>query len=539
MHKDKPSFREVLKGYAEADSNISAYARAIGKPRRTVSRWVNDAKIEQDLADMRDKLGVVERKNYIITSAQINTDVHEGFLVNLEKMAEIYDAELMAIGITYNVLEEDQSKSMGQARKKVESIYYRRQIRPYLMNDNIRLNKKIEVLGKLNILPTAVNPLSGYQSFTGERSAILPHPKIAFESVPTRPTKLAKFLLTCGSVTMPNFIQKNAGIKGEFHHQLGAVIVEVIDDKQFHLRHVIAEPDGSFYDLTEYYKDGKVSTNNRPDVLVYGDIHTVDLDPVVDEATWGKEGLANFLNPRHQVFHDVLDFKYRNHHNRDNPNFMKLNCNKLVIDEIEEVRDFLKRTKREDCSSWVVKSNHDEAFDRWIKECSAFDEPNLMNAVFLSGMQTFMYHHMIDHRDKIPFDPLQTALVVYNGLEEIHFVSRDESLDINGIEQGMHGDKGLNGARGTVRSFNKIGCKANIGHSHSAHIVEGVYQVGCSRTLNADYTSGPSSWSHTHCIQYANGKRTLITCINGKFYGPRPEALKQLTLDLGEEHAVL
>jgi hypothetical protein len=45
-----------------------------------------------------------------------------------------------------------------------------------------------------------------------------------------------------------------------------------------------------------------------------------------------------------------------------------------------------------------------------------------------------------------------------------------------------------------------------------------VYQAGCSRTLNADYASGPSSWSHTHIVQYANGKRTLITLIGESYY---------------------
>ena len=528
---ERPNYREIIKGIEEdCAGNISEYARAIGHKRRIVSYWYKDALLKRDEQELKDQLGVFDKQVYIITAAQIDTDIHKGFFKNLLKLKEVYNAELMIPGVTYNVREENQKNNMGSATCKVIHWLYDQKVQPYLMNDNVRLNRKIEVLGKLNILPTAVNPLSGYQSFTGERSAILPHCKIALESVPTRPGKLAKFLLTSGFCTVPNFIQKNAGIKGEFHHQLGAVIVEVIDEKQFHVRHVLAEEDGSFYDLIDYYQDGQVTTGHRAEALVYGDIHHINIDPVVEEATWGKEGLAEFLDPKNQVFHDVLDFKIRNHHNRDNPNFMKMNCTKSVQYEVQSSLEFIQAVEREDCNSYVVKSNHDHAFTRWVQECSAFDEPDMDNAAFLSIMQAAMYQGMIKHPEK-SFDAFIQCSKTLN-LEKTKFLDQDESLNIDGVECGMHGDAGLNGGRGTLKSFAKIGCKATVGHSHSAGIFEGTYQVGCSCKIKADYTRGPSSWSHTHCIQYPNGKRTLITCINGQFFGERPEGLKQLTLKL-------
>ena len=81
-----------------------------------------------------------------------------------------------------------------------------------------------------------------------------------------------------------------------------------------------------------------------------------------------------------------------------------------------------------------------------------------------------------------------------------------------------HGDQGINGARGSAVSFTQIGTKSIIGHSHSPCINKGVYQVGTSSRLKLEYTHGASSWLNTHCIIYANGKRTLINVIDGEWY---------------------
>lgn len=97
------------------------------------------------------------------------------------------------------------------------------------------------------------------------------------------------------------------------------------------------------------------------------------------------------------------------------------------------------------------------------------------------------------------------------------FPGRNESFTIKGIEVGMHGDAGPNGARGTRNGFTRIGVKSVIGHSHSPGIKDGVYQVGTSSRLGLEYQRGPSSWLHTHCLIYSNGKRSLISVIDGEW----------------------
>jgi hypothetical protein len=80
----------------------------------------------------------------------------------------------------------------------------------------------------------------------------------------------------------------------------------------------------------------------------------------------------------------------------------------------------------------------------------------------------------------------------------------------------MHGDKGPNGARGSLKNLRGVGVKSIIGHSHSPGISEGCYQVGTSSCLRLDYNAGPSGWLNTHCVLYANGKRSLINIIGNE-----------------------
>ena len=114
-------------------------------------------------------------------------------------------------------------------------------------------------------------------------------------------------------------------------------------------------------------------------------------------------------------------------------------------------------------------------------------------------------------------DPFELVAREHLKHADVRFLRRDESCVIGDVEVSYHGDQGPNGARGSRRAFTRIGVKVTIGHSHSPGIEEGVYQVGVSAKLDMGYNRGPSSWLHTHCVTYANGKRTLINVIDGQW----------------------
>ena len=64
-------------------------------------------------------------------------------------------------------------------------------------------------------------------------------------------------------------------------------------------------------------------------------------------------------------------------------------------------------------------------------------------------------------------------------------------------------------------NLSRVEHRANIGHSHAAGILDGVYQAGTSFKLQLDYNRGPSSWSHSHIVTYESGKRAIITVRDG------------------------
>ena len=131
-------------------------------------------------------------------------------------------------------------------------------------------------------------------------------------------------------------------------------------------------------------------------------------------------------------------------------------------------------------------------------------------------MQSFMYQEI---RNNVTA-PKNVNLMRYAmeneaGLKKgaVKFLLPDESFMVGEVECGMHGHLGPNGSFGSPSNLSKIGRKATTAHTHSAGIYHGLYVSGTSSKLTRDwaYTMGPSSWSHSHVIQYANGQRAIVT----------------------------
>lgn len=513
----KPTnWRQFFKDLEEVEGSITELARRLDVDESTVRYWRDKFSKERDEFDRRSRDGDYSHKTYILTSAQINTPVHNEFFSNVELLAKDIGAEIIVSGLTYNK-NSDFSGGMGDPDKLLDSHNFDERVRPYLCNDTFKLNNNITWLGAMNILPTAKNPLTGLTTITGESSCVVPHTKISLESVATRPSKDAKLCMTTGTVTVENYIQKKAGQVAELHHSLAALIVEIVDNDLFHYRHISATSDGAFYDLTNYY-NGKVTRGHRSEAIIYGDIHQIDIDKECESATWGNNSLSDILKPKKQVLHDVLDGFRRNSHNLNDTLWMKAHCNDLLEDEVDECIDWINNISMEDSEVVVVRSNHDTQLDRWANNCSHHDEPNIQNAIFMLKLQ-LMIHEAAEAGKYVDIFPELFRRKGFN--TPVRFLKKDESFTINGIECGEHGDSGASGSRGTPRGFSKQGVKTVTGHTHQAAIIDGSYVVGCMRTLNADYCKGASGWSHTNCIIYPNGKRTLITMAGGEYFSTK------------------
>ena len=333
-----------------------------------------------------------------------------------------------------------------------------------------------------------------------------------------------KILVSTGAITYPNYTRTKAGKKALQHHVFGAALVEVVGDT-WHLRQINADDDGVFTDLTEMFTPAGVFEAERPLALVTGDTHVAAVEPKVVEATYtGADAMVHALKPSQILYHDLLDFRARNHHSIDDPDrrFERIFGDEpdCVEDEVKEAIAFVDEMTPDFCLPVVIGSNHDEAFDRWLRNADANKDP--LNARFFHTMRASILEHFEEHQEWLPaFEHCYEKW----GKGRAHFVGRDQSHLIADIECGFHGDLGLNGARASLLSYSKLGAKTVIGHSHTAAILEGCYQVGVSGKLDQGYNRGPSSWTHTHCVIYANGKRSLIFISeDGEWRGPQTQA---------------
>lgn len=449
-------------------------------------------------------------KRYLVTAAQNATPLHDGFWKALQIARIHYSAELLVIPLRYR-----NPTSRYETDKAETDEWWDDQAVPFLWNVRKSLNENVAILGDIKIQPTAVEPLTGLEGFSGGESCIVGHTKLSFKTVPTPGHKMAKLMTTTGACTRKNYSDSRAGKHGEFHHTLGAVIVE-IQGKRFWLRHLNANQDGSFTDLAVHFTPWGTRDAKPPEAIVLGDTHVDFTDPDVDDATFGSGGIVRTLHPRKIVWHDLLDAYSVNPHHRGNPFNAIAKLRSGLDDVAAEVRraiDFV-RARTGSAHSYIVSSNHDDMLHRWILSHDWKSDPKNAEFYLETALEVARATKMGTGGTEYPrpfkhwVDKLRLPNITCLG---------GEPLTIAGILCSMHGDHGPNGARGSIKNLRRIGTKSIIGHSHSPGISEGCYQVGTSSRLKLEYNQGPSGWLNCHALIHADGKRQLVVIIEGKW----------------------
>jgi len=464
-----------------------------------------------------------ESRVYILTCAQNDTPLHQEFVENLTAYAEFRKAEIMVSRFTYDVGSYGaRSVKPGQEKLSKPEPTWAPWAEERASDHSVMLAPDLRWCGEMNILPSAVRPLSGMETYTGRASGIIPHVKVAMVSTPRLLPAAPRFVYTTGTVTRPNYIQKKAGQKAEFHHVYGALIVEVAETGHWWVRQLNADAStGMFYDLQWKVEDGKVVRAEPWAGLVLGDLHEAEASPA---AVQRSHAMILMGRPRVLLVHDALDWRNQSHHDRGNPHirFLKYYRNHTSVQgELANLAAKLKwfhRAMPEGGEIVLTRSNHDEALDRWLREADFKTDPE--NALVYLRAQTALYELMnADCLAPVP-DALPLCLApFFDGKtpEWLRFLRRKENYTVAGIDVSQHGDEGPNGVRASPSAMERLALKAVLGHTHSAGIHDGVYWVGTLRKLNAEYTRGATSWSHTNCVIYPNGKRALVT-INEKGY---------------------
>ena len=518
-------------------SALNAAAAALGVPRVTLEKrlrrarelhglapkWAKVAtervKLAPPPAPPRVAAAAATTRVVVMTAAQDETGLVERALPALEAYAAHRGGEIFIGGFTYQKgLFEDHSVRTGLFTPAVQK---------YLRPDVVDLAPRLVWHGRANILPTAGDPLTGWETQTRDAWAVFPHAKIALKSVPVMPGRPGKQIMTTGVVTRANYVQRNAGQKAEFHHTVGATVAEIAPDGTFFCRQIKIARDGSFQDLDMLVRNGRVERAPPIEAATWGDIHFEQLDEAKARASWGwPDGAAgsmlDVLKPKHQFIHDSFDFTARSHHTRNDPHERArriVEGRDSVAQMLDGAAAFIAGLRRDWSRVVHVASNHNIHLEKWLKDPDgAFDPVNAR----LWHQLNADWHGAIEAGDDTPPHARALAQRLPGALADVTFLREGESYvicqGVHPIECGLHAHIGPRGARGSPASLSKIVERVNGAHTHEPCIREAAYFAGTSGRLDMPYASkGPGAWHHADIVTYASGARTIVTHQNGRW----------------------
>ena len=542
---ERRTVEEVSAVFSKHAGNIRASAKELGIARSSVRRILKSTGLmKKPLAGgtVQGNEVFVENlptkgkiRRYILTSAQNNTYVHEGVWNNLLALAEHYGAEILIGTYTYNQNHYGKlSVKRGTDKHPENELWYDPKVQPYFADKRIQLAPGLVWCGEYNALPTNVNPLASLESYTGRKSAVFPHAKLAMRSVPTFQGEGVKLNYTTGTVTQRNYIQKREGVIAEFHHIYGALLVEVNSDGNWWVRQLnYDEGTGTVQDLQVLAKDGEIVIDGEKskapvEAITWGDLHGTMADEKVVNVSLT---MLDTLQPKYQFLHDVLQGTSINRHvvkngAKNSPHYTFhrwLRGLHRVDEEFRRTAEVIKKFFRPGTLALAPDANHDGWWlNSWLNRYDYRVDP--ANAEFYLDLQNHVYKTLrAGQKDELmprDINMMQYAFSKFGvGKSDLRFLLSDESFKTcdGKIENGMHGHLGPKGTRGTPENLAKMGRKANTAHTHAAGIYNGLYVAGTTSKLKWTYNWGPSDWTHSHIVTYPNGKRSIITIYADKW----------------------
>jgi hypothetical protein len=356
--------------------------------------------------------------------------------------------------------------------------------------------------------------MSGLQSMSGVNSCIFGSPKVQMEMIPVLEGNKPKMMITTGAVTQINYTDSKAGKKGEFHHTLGFAVVEIKDTETFFVRQVTAnDKTGSFTDLYFNVDNGKVKKINEVSAIILGDIHYGHHDEIVLAQTLE---LMNKLKPEHVVLHDVFDGSSISHHEMKDPFIQyakEIDGSNSVEKEINNMLDGLE-SFRKFKNVVIVRSNHDDFLDRWLKNEDWKKQPTSKNSLAYMEYSTMLLKQYSKDRHNVKG---VIPELINRKFPKFITLGRNDSYRVKNWELGQHGDVGSNGSRGSLLQFRKLNTKIVVGHYHSPGRKDGALAVGTSTKMRVGYNIGPSSWLQSHVIIHNDQKAQHINFIDGEY----------------------
>jgi hypothetical protein len=477
---------------------MSILQNKFGVSERTVRKWIerlgfSSFKQIENEEIRQGKLRAYDpkKKYYIITWAQNATPVHGELWKNILAYANRLDANVGVIQGRY------QNPTSLWTKNMEGEEWWDEPLQLYLDGGRHNIHSYLDILSDIKVKPTAVNPLTGFEGVSGNRSSILGHPRVHLRSLPVLKGHVSKLLMTTGACTIKNYTDTKAGKKAEFHHTYGFVIVEIKDNLTYYVRQVTASDDGSFIDLNSEYVNGERTEVTECSAYVLGDIHAAKVNHEVMKETFK---FFDKITPKRIVIHDVFDGESVNHHEAKNPikayHRYKEGKN-LVKKEVDHMIGLIDQYNMTRYDPIVIRSNHDQWLDKWIAEEDW--KKDVANAV------EYMEYSLALLKGQAP-KGLIPYILDNHYKDGITTLDLDDPFKINGWEVGQHGHLGKNGSRGNIEQYRKLNTKIITGHAHTPERRDGAVQVGTYTELRMGYNHGPSSWMHSGAILNKNGK---------------------------------
>jgi hypothetical protein len=329
------------------------------------------------------------------------------------------------------------------------------------------------------------------------------------EMIPVLKGNKPKMMLTTGSITKMNYTDSKSGKKGEFHHTYGFAILEIKDKETFYLRQVTADDKtGAFTDLC-YRVDNGVTKIDSVAAIVLGDLHYGNHDQEVIDATLD---LMDKVVPEHVVLHDVFDGYSINHHEMKDP-FVQFSKEVHGQNSLQREVDTM-LTGLADFQDFknvvIVRSNHDDFLDRWLKNEDWKKQPTSKNSKLYMNYSTMLLEQYENDPENVKG---VIPAIINQKYPSYKTLSRDESYRVKNWELGQHGDMGTNGSRGSLQQFRTLNTKIIVGHYHTPGRKDGAMAVGTSTKMRMGYNRGASSWLQSHVIIHNDGRAQHISLI--------------------------
>jgi len=432
----------------------------------------------------------------------------------LERLCEEKDAELTVLSMA----------GMGNSETKLNSYFDNKKVLYSIKEKNLKLNENIKVSGMVEPPQNMDIPNTRDRFIQRDQSVIMAHTKQRLRCVPTSNHSFPKLIMTTGACTHPNYDINRENSTGNrksdiawMDHQYGAVIVEIINDDMYNVRHIPSQKDGKFVDMGIRYDGNKKPKRVDTEALVLGDLHVGETDEKTMTANYE---MIDFFKPKRLFLHDLVNSKSVNPHEEEDcvSKAIRERDGELNLErELKECRKYLielgKSMGRGEI--FVVPSNHDNFIYRYLAKGNFpkdSENSKIASKLFLIAIGCS--------------DPAEAAnAAVEEGIKmmgpipnNISFLRFEDDYKVWGWQLANHGHLGYSGGRGSTKALELCYGKSITGHTHSPERLRDVVVVGTSSRLDLAYTKGQGSkWMAANAVLYDGGLVQLLPIINGKW----------------------